>query len=371
MRTLSNWITRADKLSFHRPNELLPNIPKGIHDAAAHSAKRNMVSAVFENFEEGDPSEFDAAVITSDRLIERFHLPHLLQLAKIPRPLSIPGQRLVMDMLGRLALAIAVITAFTVVAKTSASGQTIVPMSPPSQSEFAPATKCGETEWRQVEFNPVTTSRAKSIQSEEATGSIQPPSRTPQKLIVNAADLKDVILQPPRGFAGAMDLRIELRLADDKLADRRSLRLEWSTAIPGTRSYARRHLDAKEIAALLKRGDELMASSDFAAARLVLLRAAEADDARAALTLAETYDPIVLEKLGVHGTRSRHREGARVVRESEAIRVGRCTAATQDAGEQAQLNYSMFRDRFKKEQAPHATPFRQGAIHVVSRGNRS
>jgi hypothetical protein len=278
MRTLSNWITRADKLSFHSPNELLPNIPKGIHDAAAHAAKRNMVSAVFENFEEGDPSEFDAAVIASDRLIERLHFSHL----------------------GRLALAIAVITAFTVVAKTSASGQTIVPMSPPSQSE-SPLPQSVEKQSGDSSNLIQSRPQEQNRSNEEATGSIQPPSRTPQKLIVNAADLKDVILQPPRGFAGAMDLRVELRLADDKLADRRSLRLEWSTAIPGTRSYVRRHLDAKEIAALLKRGDELMASSDFAAARLVLRRAAEADDARAALTLAETYDPIVLKKLGVYG----------------------------------------------------------------------
>jgi TPR repeat protein len=33
----------------------------------------------------------------------------------------------------------------------------------------------------------------------------------------------------------------------------------------------------------------------------VLQRAAEAGDPRAALTLAGTYDPIVLEKLAVHG----------------------------------------------------------------------
>jgi hypothetical protein len=60
-------------------------------------------------------------------------------------------------------------------------------------------------------------------------------------------------------------------------------------------------LDPNEIASLLKRGDELIASGDFAAARLVLRRAAEAGDAHAAMTLAETYDPVFLEKLGVHG----------------------------------------------------------------------
>jgi hypothetical protein len=62
-----------------------------------------------------------------------------------------------------------------------------------------------------------------------------------------------------------------------------------------------RHLDAGEIAALLKRAEVLMASGDLAAARLVLRRAAEAGDAHAAMLLGGTYDPLVLEKQGVHG----------------------------------------------------------------------
>ena len=61
------------------------------------------------------------------------------------------------------------------------------------------------------------------------------------------------------------------------------------------------HLDASEIASLLKRADALIGSGDVAAARLVLRRAAEAGEARAAMMLAGTYDPTVLEKIGVHG----------------------------------------------------------------------
>ena len=60
-------------------------------------------------------------------------------------------------------------------------------------------------------------------------------------------------------------------------------------------------LDPSEIASAVKRGDDLIASGDLAAARLVLRRAANAGDARAAMTLAGTYDPVILEKLGVHG----------------------------------------------------------------------
>jgi hypothetical protein len=68
--------------------------------------------------------------------------------------------------------------------------------------------------------------------------------------------------------------------------------------IPGDAIH---HLDPDAIASSLRRGDALIATGDLAAARLVLRRAADAGDARAAMTLAETYDPTFLEKLGVHG----------------------------------------------------------------------
>jgi TPR repeat protein len=69
-------------------------------------------------------------------------------------------------------------------------------------------------------------------------------------------------------------------------------------AAPGD---AVQRLDPDIVASLLKRADALIASGDVAAARLVLRRAAEAGDARAATTLAGTYDPVILEKLDVHG----------------------------------------------------------------------
>jgi TPR repeat protein len=68
--------------------------------------------------------------------------------------------------------------------------------------------------------------------------------------------------------------------------------------IPGDAIH---RLDPSEIASSLRRGNDLIASGDIAAARLVLRRAANAGDAHAAMTLAGTYDPVILEKLGVHG----------------------------------------------------------------------
>jgi hypothetical protein len=55
-----------------------------------------------------------------------------------------------------------------------------------------------------------------------------------------------------------------------------------------------RHLDADELAALLKRARGLIAIGDIASARLLLERAADAQEASAALLLAQTYDPAVL-----------------------------------------------------------------------------
>ena len=60
-------------------------------------------------------------------------------------------------------------------------------------------------------------------------------------------------------------------------------------------------LDAETLAALMTRAKSLLALGDIAAARLLLERAANAQDATAAFLLAQTYDPTVL---GVHDTRS-------------------------------------------------------------------
>jgi hypothetical protein len=52
---------------------------------------------------------------------------------------------------------------------------------------------------------------------------------------------------------------------------------------------------------LRRRGADLMAGGNVAAARLIYRHAAEAGDAPAAFALAETYDPLVLGRLGVRG----------------------------------------------------------------------
>ena len=61
---------------------------------------------------------------------------------------------------------------------------------------------------------------------------------------------------------------------------------------------------ATEIAGLLSRGDWLFATGDLASARLLYERAADAGEARAAVRLGETFDPVYLDHSrlrGLHG----------------------------------------------------------------------
>jgi hypothetical protein len=60
---------------------------------------------------------------------------------------------------------------------------------------------------------------------------------------------------------------------------------------------AARELSPNEIAASVRRAQEMLANGDIKAARALLLRGAEARDARAALALAKTYDPIALRQV--------------------------------------------------------------------------
>ncbi len=62
-----------------------------------------------------------------------------------------------------------------------------------------------------------------------------------------------------------------------------------------------RMLDQEEITVLYRRSQDLITQGDIAGGRLLLTRAAEAGDVRAALALGATYDVAVLGKLAVLG----------------------------------------------------------------------
>lgn len=65
-------------------------------------------------------------------------------------------------------------------------------------------------------------------------------------------------------------------------------------AIAPPAAPAARRMDSEELANLMTRAKTLLASGDISPARLLLERAAEANEASAALMLAQTYDPTVL-----------------------------------------------------------------------------
>ena len=110
--------------------------------------------------------------------------------------------------------------------------------------------------------------------------------------------------------------RPELPLPTLRQQDRKEIGTEPSTLLESIQPRARgeemipaelptqlsqRQLNGEEIAVLLKRGKDLITAGDLAAARLVLRRAADANNAEAALALAATYDPLVLRELKVYG----------------------------------------------------------------------
>jgi TPR repeat protein len=63
---------------------------------------------------------------------------------------------------------------------------------------------------------------------------------------------------------------------------------------PQPAAPAARRMDPDELAGLLKRAKSLLAVGDIPAARLLLERAADAQEAEAALMLGTTYDPVVI-----------------------------------------------------------------------------
>jgi hypothetical protein len=122
-----------------------------------------------------------------------------------------------------------------------------------------------------------------------------------------APDLGDAEIRAPQDFVGAIDLGVELRLANDALADSRAVRREWAphdeplSPAKEAAENANDEPDPTHINELCRRGEALLAAGDIAAARLFLERAARAGNPRAVFVLGTTYDPAVLKYLGVRG----------------------------------------------------------------------
>lgn len=91
-------------------------------------------------------------------------------------------------------------------------------------------------------------------------------------------------------------------ITDNTVVDRKGLQPErlGKSAVAPAKSQPRR-IEAAEIALMVKNGTEFMANGNIGAARMMFQPAAEAGNPVAAFALAETYDPLVLRKLGTKG----------------------------------------------------------------------
>jgi NitT/TauT family transport system substrate-binding protein len=119
---------------------------------------------------------------------------------------------------------------------------------------------------------------------------------------LSAKELDRAVVVRPRGFTGAMDLTLELRLADSTVVGRTSLELDWmngGVSVPA-KAEPRQH-NASEIAAMMAGAAQHMANGDVAGARLMYQRLAKEGEGAAAFALAETYDPSMLRKANITG----------------------------------------------------------------------
>ena len=341
-----------------------PYAPKWVR--AAHDAKRTDDSAAFELDEPSPLGAPPARTNTSEGIvIDRIRIPRSLEPTLMPPPAFESRSFLRLSLVFGVAVGIATVAAFVLVGKpwsgktSSAETAKVLPV---AYTETAPARvernarlypklivvdviphQPGETVPIGISIEDAIEGSVAIIRGIPQNVTLSAGERrTDGSWLIPSGELEHAVIAPPGGFAGAMDLSLELRLPDNRLADRRAIHIEWPrpvvaevqppevrpndvraaavrpaglagggelqpreqkppASLPKPTAPILHRLDPQEIASLLNRGHELIGSGDLGAARLVLQRAAEAGDARAALALAGTYDPSVLETLPIHG----------------------------------------------------------------------
>ncbi|MET3912063.1 TPR repeat protein [Bradyrhizobium sp. S3.3.6] len=140
--------------------------------------------------------------------------------------------------------------------------------------------------------------------ADEAAASANPPAAR-QSPVKDAARVTNTML----ASADALDMSAPTAPSREAIATAYQTALQAQPPAPVPASVTEqpaspppaKTLDADTLAGLMARAGSLMTVGDIAAARLLLERAANAQDATAAFLLAQTYDPIVL---GTKDTRS-------------------------------------------------------------------
>jgi hypothetical protein len=159
-------------------------------------------------------------------------------------------------------------------------------------------------------------------------------STSPGEWQVSAEDISSAKIIAPSDFVGEMNVSAELHSADGAALVTSFTQLTWKPApanypppapavtasisptqqpiqpaspppasveakppqAPAPAETAHQ-LTANELAAMVRRAEEVLAFGDVREARLLLIRAVEAHDARAALMLAKTFDPTIARQL--------------------------------------------------------------------------
>jgi TPR repeat protein len=152
----------------------------------------------------------------------------------------------------------------------------------------------GERDLEQAAAIPSSPSPApEQLDRQEVTASSSPP------VLTGEGDLEKEAAIPSSPSLAPSQFDREAAMVPPSIAHKQIDR-ERPGAGLSLPAFAQRQLDREEVTVLLKRGKDLIANGDIAAARLVLRRAADANDAEAALALAATYDPYVLRGLKVY-----------------------------------------------------------------------
>jgi hypothetical protein len=167
-----------------------------------------------------------------------------------------------------------------VLAPAAAQRESVLEEAPPAVALASASAKVNRTE--SLSERPLLPSPAE----EQPDGKERPDSEVSSVVTPSPPDREEIAARPLSAPAPLLP-----QLEHDEIA----------ASPPISRPPAQNQFDQKEINVLLNRGKNLMASGDLAAARIVLRRAVDANNAEAALALAATYDPFVLRELKVYG----------------------------------------------------------------------
>lgn len=327
---LAGRVVRAEDLSFFAPKRLQEAVRATRLDRSSRGFDKRRDDSLFQSEPVSNASDESLAM-------KCFRVPRLFEVAQPLEPAPVSRFSSAISILWRPALAIAVLAglAFLVAGKPWAlrtiganerDSESSVFSSlflaqaraEPAHDGVATLSVTPATPRRMGEAVPLGVSIRNSVDVNvflRVTGLVQGArlsagfALSVDKWGLFATDLKNVMVQPPPTFVGAMNLNVELFITDAVPVDRQILHFEWMNGeVPEAKvleaqpkSEAIDKLPSEQIAQLLKRGNDLISSGDLAAARLVLKRAAQAGDARAAFALAGTYDPVTLQRFPVHG----------------------------------------------------------------------